>query len=135
VTAPDVPNGTVLLVDPTEEEWAGTVRQECHASRKVRDVIQIGVAGSDEVVEQALGSIPHGPQRRQCRFEVVLFGLELGIGERRSHGHRGTLHDKERANNGAQISPNMSGIVTPFPLPNKASSWDFPFWSVRTLNL
>jgi hypothetical protein len=29
----------------------------------------------------------------------------------------------------------MSGIVTPFRLPNKASSWDFPFWSVRTLNL
>jgi hypothetical protein len=29
----------------------------------------------------------------------------------------------------------MSGIVTLFRLLNKASSWDFPFWSVRILNL
>jgi len=135
VTASDVPGGTGILVDPAEEEGPRALGQERHAPREGGDVIEIGIAGGDQVVEKPLGSLPHRRQRGHRVLEVFLFGLELWVGQGRGNAHHGSEHAKKRANEGAQKSPDMPGIVPLFQLQNKASSWDFPFWSVRTLNL
>ena len=135
VAAADVPGGPLLLVDPPEEERAGALGQECNALREGGHVVEVGVAGSDEVLEEALGSLPHGGEGIVGVPQVGLLSVELRVGERRMTTHRNHFPGISIANGCAQKSPDIPGNVLTFTRPFKASTCSFPFSSVRTLNL
>ena len=135
VAAADVPGGALVLVDAPEEERPGAVRQEVHPAREGGHVVEVGVPRTDQIPEELLGTLAHGGERDQRVVEVGLLGLELGIGEGSGPGHRDDAPAKSRATTSAQKSPDIPGIVPAFPSLYKPSTWDFPFSSVRTLNL
>ena len=62
VTPADAPGRAVLLVDATEEEGSWAVCQQRHPSREGGDVIEVGAPGGDQVLQELLGPLPHGPQ-------------------------------------------------------------------------
>ena len=45
-------HGAVLLVDTAEEEWAGAVGQKRYPPRESGDIVQVGIAGGDEIAQQ-----------------------------------------------------------------------------------
>ena len=135
MAAADVPGRAPVLVDAPEEEGPGAVRQEVDPPREGRHVIEVGVPGCDQILEETLGPLTHGGERLQGVLEVGLLGLQLRIGEWRRPAHRHRTRPKTRASASAQKSPDIPGIVLRFAGFYKPSTWDFPFSSVRTLNL
>ncbi len=135
VATADVPGRALVLVDAPEEEGPGAVRQEVDPPRERSDVIEVGVPGGDQIVEQTLGSLTHGRERGQSVLEVGLLGLQLGIGGWWTPAQRNRAPPKSTAIASAQKSPDIPGIVLRFASTYKPSTWDFTFSSVRTLNL
>jgi hypothetical protein len=67
--------------------------------------------------------------------EISLLGFEFGIGVRGGHAHLVRSPGKSRVKADAQKTPDMPRIVLHFRSHYKASTWKFPFSSVRTLDL
>ena len=62
VATPDVPRPADLFVDAAEQEGTRAVGQERDPTRECRDVVEIGIARGDEILQQRLRPHPH---RRQ----------------------------------------------------------------------
>ncbi len=135
VAPPDVPRRSRLVVDASEEEGPGAVGQQTHPSRQGGDVVKVGVSCSDQLVSQLFSPFPHGRQRSERVVEIGLLVFELAIGVGGGHGHLVRAPGKSRVKADAQKAPDMPGIVLHFGSHYKASTWKFPFSSVRTLNL
>ena len=105
VAAADVPGGPLLLVDPPEEERAWALGQERDASGEGGDVVEVGAAGADEVLEQALGPLPHGRQGIVRVPKVRLLGVELRVGERAQDRSSGPRPRQYHAQMGARKNP------------------------------
>ena len=112
VAASDVPGRTLVLVDAPEEEGPGAVRQEVDPPREGRHVIEVGVPGCDQILEETLGALTHGRERLQGVLEVGLLGLQLRIGEWRRPAHRNRTRPKSRANCERAKIPGHSGDST-----------------------
>ena len=65
--------------------------------------------------------------------EVLLFGLQLGVGVGNLGAHGSRTPPKSRANAPAQKSPDIPGILNEFRSNYNTSSWLFPLRSVRAL--
>ena len=99
VATADVPGRALVLVDAPEEEGPGAVRQEVDPPREGRHVVEVGVPGADQILEELLGALTHGRERRQRVVEVGLLGLQLRIGE----GERSRSPEPKPPANHAQL--------------------------------
>ena len=135
VAAADVPGRALLFVDAPEEQGPWAVGQERHPPREGGHVVEVGIPGGDEVVQELFGPLPHGSERGQGVVECGLLSGDLGIGRGSGRAHRGPISAKTRGKAPAQKSPDIPGTVLHLDLSNKPFSWYFAFSSAWTLNL
>ncbi len=123
VPSPDVPGRTLFLVDAPEEQRSRAVGQERDTAGKRRRVVEIRISGSDEIRQQLCRPFPHCAQVAHGAVEVVLFGLQLGVGVGNLGAHGSRTPPKSRANAPAQKSPDIPGILNEFRTNYNTSSW------------
>ena len=120
VAPTDVPRGAIFFVDAAEEEWARAVGQQGYPTRECGHVVEVRVAGGNEVVEQSLGAVAHGGQRFECMVQVGLLGGHLRIGRGRGHHHHVSRRAKARTITCARKVPGHTGDHTWILLPIQA---------------
>ena len=111
VATADAPARALLFVDAPEQQGSWAVRQERDPPRECGHVVQVRVPCCDQVLQQLLGALPHGPQRSERVVEGGLLGGHFGIGRGSGHAHRSRISAKTRAKAPAQKSPDIPGTV------------------------
>ena len=126
VAPADVPGRPFLLVDTAEEQRPWAVRQQRHPAREGGDVVQIGIPGGDEIVQQPLCPLPHGREGLQGLLQVCLFGRELLVDGGSAHPRRDRRSAQNAPKHGRAKIPGHPGDFTAFLSALQASQLGFP---------
>ncbi len=119
---PDVPGRSVSFIDTPEEERPNALAQHRHPVHQSSLVVEVGLAGSTEVIEEGLRPSSHGREPTVRAVQILLLALQLGILDRRGIGHerpvahrgaeRNCLLSPKRVCRNAQKPPVISGEYT-----------------------